>query len=352
MFNSKTLFIVGAGASKEAGLPIGNELADIISKLLHFEFDFGRVTKGDVHFINNFISHFRDNQELDAYLVAGRQISDGIHLANSIDNYIDTHRENAAIQLCGKAAIVYSILNTEMGSILSADPDNFDHLAFYRKLRDTWYLDFASILFDGRALSDIDSMFDDISIICFNYDRCIEQFLTYALQPLYVIDQNRAEELVAKLKIYHPYGTVGILPTGQRSNGVRFGCNPWGVDAVELASEIKTYTEQVEDKEVLQGIKGEVASAETLVFLGFAFHPQNMELLTPDERTGDKRIFATALNISDQDSVVVRRQALQLSVNDHLAAELSDRNYPDIQIRNDIGCCDLFRNYRRRLSLI
>jgi hypothetical protein len=34
MFGRKTLFILGAGASKEAGLPIGTELAYKISELL------------------------------------------------------------------------------------------------------------------------------------------------------------------------------------------------------------------------------------------------------------------------------------------------------------------------------
>src|SRR5712671_5790889 len=34
MFRRKTLFILGAGASQEAGLPVGTKLADYISELL------------------------------------------------------------------------------------------------------------------------------------------------------------------------------------------------------------------------------------------------------------------------------------------------------------------------------
>src|SRR4051794_29485711 len=39
MFQSKTIFVVGAGASKEVGLPIGAELRDIIGEKLRFTFD-------------------------------------------------------------------------------------------------------------------------------------------------------------------------------------------------------------------------------------------------------------------------------------------------------------------------
>ena len=44
----KTLFIVGAGASEEAGLPVGGELKNQIAGLLNFDHDaFSRVVKGD-----------------------------------------------------------------------------------------------------------------------------------------------------------------------------------------------------------------------------------------------------------------------------------------------------------------
>jgi NAD-dependent SIR2 family protein deacetylase len=39
MFRSKTLFVVGAGASSEAGLPTGYELKNKIAELLNFHFE-------------------------------------------------------------------------------------------------------------------------------------------------------------------------------------------------------------------------------------------------------------------------------------------------------------------------
>jgi hypothetical protein len=49
MLRHNTVFVVGAGASKEFGLPVGSELAAEISKKLDINFDrFGReVLSGD-----------------------------------------------------------------------------------------------------------------------------------------------------------------------------------------------------------------------------------------------------------------------------------------------------------------
>ena len=47
-----------------------------------------------------------------------RQISSAIRLVNSVDNYIDTHRQDARVAMLAKAAIIYSILKAERASTL------------------------------------------------------------------------------------------------------------------------------------------------------------------------------------------------------------------------------------------
>lgn len=53
MFESKTLFVVGAGASAEIDLPVGSALLETIAKKLKIEFK-GRVERisGDIELIN------------------------------------------------------------------------------------------------------------------------------------------------------------------------------------------------------------------------------------------------------------------------------------------------------------
>ena len=46
---------------------------------------------------------------------------------------------------------------------------------------DTWYSAFAQILFQDVPHSQVNGVFDGISIVCFNYDRCIEHYLTCEL---------------------------------------------------------------------------------------------------------------------------------------------------------------------------
>ena len=53
MFRSKTLFVVGAGASKEVNFPIGTELTEEIAQLWDFEFDLNQLKKGDKMFVRH-----------------------------------------------------------------------------------------------------------------------------------------------------------------------------------------------------------------------------------------------------------------------------------------------------------
>ena len=114
------------------------------------------------------------------------------------------------------------------------------------------------------------SVFENVTIICFNYDRCIEQFLTYWLISVYGISYGDAQELVAGLKILRPYGAVAPLPIGGGA-GVDFGANLRFLDLRPLIQNIKTFTEQIGDENVMSEIRSAVAGAETIVFLGFAY---------------------------------------------------------------------------------
>jgi hypothetical protein len=55
MFNRQTLFILGAGSSYEAGLPVGKGLAKLIGAKMDIRFDFGttHVGSGDLDLFNH-----------------------------------------------------------------------------------------------------------------------------------------------------------------------------------------------------------------------------------------------------------------------------------------------------------
>jgi len=119
----------------------------------------------------------------------------------------------------------------------------------------------------GVPKENVSEIFDRVSFINFNYDRCVEHFLFHALQKLYTLPEKDAKAIVDNLNIIHPYGIVGDGDFGNTS-----------ADYVALADGIKTYTEQVGNADVMLSLGAEVARAEAMVFLGFAYHSQNMEL--------------------------------------------------------------------------
>lgn len=339
MFRRNTVFIVGAGASSEVGLPVGSELATRISDLMRFEFDLGRMTKGDGEIYAAWNRHFPDGDKLDEHLRAARRISDGIFLVKSIDNFLHIHEHDECLKFCGKTAIVRSILEAERTSKLFIDQADRSQTINIQDIDNTWYVEFAKMLTVGRRKEDLGDLFDEISIVCFNYDRCIQHFLIHALVLLYSIRQEEAEAVVSSLEIYHPYGTVGELQTNLNPQGTPFGDRVDGETLLRLSNGIRTFNEQVDDAETLNALKSNIADAETLVFLGFGYHEQNMELLQPAEKGRIQRAFGTARNISEFDCIQVRNKI----------SNLGKREFQIMQIDKKLMCINLFQEFQMNL---
>jgi len=112
--SNKTVFVVGAGASEEANLPTGDGLKTEIAKLLDIQFDhvFGEKLQSGDHKIVQALRFVvqrnnRSRRDISPFLEEVWHIRDALPLAISIDNFIDAHRDNEKITLCGKLAIVF-----------------------------------------------------------------------------------------------------------------------------------------------------------------------------------------------------------------------------------------------------
>jgi hypothetical protein len=347
MFKKRILFIIGAGASCEFGLPIGPALANAIADKVNITArEFGEETRtGDPEIISQL--QRRNHQFLNQYITAAHTIRDGVRFASSIDDFLDLHSTNEFVKTVGKIAIVKSILEQERRSNLYFDKSNIYNTMKVSSFEDTWLIKFVRMLGRGVPKEAVGNIFNKVAFICFNYDRCIEQTLYHALQQLYSIDSRQAGEILKKLDIIHPYGMVGDLKTDVQ-NGVAFGGDPHRLseDYSALSDRIKTYTEQVEDEYLLEQIHEHMHKAERIVFLGFAFHDQNMKLLKPKDGLKKKEIYGTAFGMSDSDVTVIRHQLLSFFKDG------SDREVMDVrpnEIRNDLKCADLFDQYTRSL---
>ncbi len=352
MRNPRTLFVIGAGASVEADLPIGKQLIDIVASKLNFKVEQGSLREGtgDFNIVDVLQQRTQTREGIDTYLEAAWRVRDGIIFSNSIDSFIDVHRDDQDIQLCGKLAIAKTILEAERNSKLFIDKPKGE-FADLEGLKKTWFFEFVRHLNDGVRKAEISRIFEKVSFIIFNYDRCFEHFMYHALQRHYGISENDAASVMKSLTIFHPYGTIGDLPWEDRA-GIPFGFGANRANMQFMASRIKTYTEQIEGHETLLAVREAVKKADTLVFLGFSYHPENMKLLNPGEKCSTERVFGTAFGISSSDVGVIVDQIRQLVRRELSQETMRGRSVTisePIYIRNELKCAGLLQEYSRSL---
>lgn len=350
MFESRTLFVVGAGASCEAGLPSGESLKDKIASALNLRFDEwgSNLQVGDHQVLGALQNAAKDLgfNSVSPLLHKCWRIRDVVPAASlSIDNFIDAHRGDDLMELCGKLGIVFSILAAERSSKLrSVDRASKDFRL--TELRNSWYSSFFNKLTEQVRKADVEDIFSNVSIITFNYDRCIERYLVQALSEYYDLTTEHAGRVVSTLRIYHPYGQVGRLHFQHGdAHAVPFGAD--NANYYELAKQVNTFSEGLSDNEMLVHLHDEVKTANSIVFLGFAFHPINMKLLTPDHPTQARRIFATTLGLSDADEAVIQNDIGKMlgHVNEH---QMVQRGVSTEMAK--LTCSDFFKAYFRSIG--
>lgn len=344
---ANTVFVLGAGASKEVALPTGYELKNKIQDLLNIRFEHWSQSQGDYLIVESLRRVVQKDDgsrgDINPYLHQAAHIREALPQAISIDNFIDAHRDNKEIELCGKLAIVRAILQSEQSSLLYFDRNQRDKLDF-KALENTWFLPFFQLLTENCGIDDLEERFSQVSLIIFNYDRCLEHFLINALMNYYKVLEEQAAQLVNMIRIYHPYGAVGYLPWQNQGNVMNFGEDPNAEQLLEIAKGIKTFTEgTAPDSSEISEIRNCIKNTERLVFLGFAFHELNMELLKPNGGVSktdfsNVKCFATALDISNSDKSVITEQISELYLTE-VQANMAD-----------VTCKDLFIEYRRSLA--
>lgn len=349
MIEKRTALIVGAGASAECGLPVGSKLKDRIAKLLDIRFEHGsRQISGDPTICDALRQAVQQEQppsrDINPHLHACRRIRDAMPQAMSIDNFIDVHQGDNCVELCGKLAIVRSILEAEKGSHLYFDPHRGDRAPRFEALQVTWFNSFFQLLTENCRAPELEKRFAGLTLIVFNYDRCIEHFLYYALQNYYSITAEQAAALLTKLGIFHPYGSVGLLPWQGRDGAVDFGAEVGAKTLLDLAQQIRTFTEGTDPaRSDIEHIRSRLFQSQLVLFLGFAFHRLNLQLLSAEGvahvNPSETKYFGTAVGLSDSDCSEIRTEL----------SALGGVRVKQIYIRNGLTCAKLFSEYWRSL---
>ncbi len=345
MFKTKTVFVVGAGASSEVGLPYGkgfkNELANTLD--INREWAEGRAT-GDQSIAAALNERMKATgkarDEIHKYLNAARSISKILPLEASIDELLFHHSGNNEMALCGKLAIARRIIDAEKDSALyPLDRGEID----FRRIADSWFDPLWKLMKQGSHANDPSAIFQNVSFIVFNYDRCIEHFLYHALQRSSGLSSVDAAQVLQNLQIFHPYGSLGKLPWQNSADPTDFGENVLSDEKLlAVADSIKTVSDGLGDQTERTKIQSAIREARTIIFIGFAFHEQNMRLMKPkDNSSYQVRIFATAKGIAESDASAVKEKISEL---------LDGGMYVEQVVYK--SCVDFFGECSHRLSML
>jgi hypothetical protein len=290
MINNPTVFVVGAGASAELGFPLGRQLATEIGRDLSFRFEADQLTDGDSRLYsylkeisrNGFQTLLASSGRLQSILGTFPSIDEALHYLSS---------DLAAIEI-GKMCIANRIINAESEAFKRSSLES---------MNDSWLSNFFSLALSGHTRETAANAFAYTTIVCFNYDRVIEQYLFLALQSRAGLSDKQAAEAIKNLTILRPYGGLGPLPFhGKPEDAIHFGSAAFHLTS--MAANIRTFTEPVEPSHGHDAVKSALKRASTVVILGYGYHQQNNRILRIGHEyqgSNQKRCFATVYGVDN-----------------------------------------------------
>lgn len=337
---TKVVFVVGAGASKEFGLPTGAELKATIAGLVAVRdrpaFDFKN------EYFKDIVWEHRSKPNYGDLLQAGELISGNMELAPSIDNFVDSHRSNTSVKLIAKLAIAKSILDAEKASKLFVSPSNKYNKLNFQLSRDAWLPTLFRSIVAQRDFDEFLQILKGLAFISFNYDRCIHQFFYFAARNYFDLDDQKARKVIERLNVIYPYGTIGPL---RFHGGPDTGFGSEEIQSVlDAQSRIRTFTDGVAD-----GFSDDAAKliegVERVFFLGFAYSPLNMKIILNEEQFQVGGVYGTSKGLSETSKTEVLQQIERHFVKGIVGTvrvELGQR----ISLR-DSTCADLIMEHAR-----
>lgn len=284
MIETKTVFVLGAGAHVSYGYPSGDQLKSQVAMVLKNaqgaldEMDLQRLvplgkTEGKVIGYES-IKHIGLNLEASAHL--------------SVDAYLNTnsHVEGAAV--FGKAAIAQVLLGYENRGRVTSDDD--------------WISYLMSEMVHGVKGAGVEAAKqfaekNKVGFVTFNYDRHLEKTLLHKLLGSYTLSPKEAIAALRSVEICHVFGMLGDWPDEGRTND-------WiaAVDRIQLIHEAKEA-----NKEVAQA-RRMLREAHVICILGFGYHDENITLVELGAAIGNCKGYIATSRFGMTDGEWIRRR--------------------------------------------
>ncbi len=243
MITTQTVLVLGAGVSIPYGFPSGGELINTVLENLdgwrNIFCEHGIQEK----LIGEFYQELRLSQQL------------------SIDAFLENRPEFLSI---GKLSIALSLFPCENEkSLFELGKQN---KGCYRYL-------FSKLSIGWEEFGD-----NKVSIITFNYDRSLEQFLFTAIKHSYGKSDEQCAEVLGRIPIVHVHGSLGSLPW-QSQNSKPYNSDYSEMDLSRAIERIIVISEGHENSPEFQQAKQIMEEAKRRYFLGFGYHPKNIQRL-------------------------------------------------------------------------
>jgi len=294
MIEKRTVFVLGAGASKPYGYPTGIELRRRVIKnykrlisMMHSRGDDWTAYLPDPKTVAQFVEKFNKSD------------------TNSIDLFLSRHSSDDAMVKRGKMAICSVILHCERKSQFND--------ALYDTRHEDWYNYLFMRMTDSmRTDSDLAFSNNQVSFITFNYDRSLEFYLHQALTNSFGAEHREfLEDELKKIEIVHIHGCIAKLPWQEAINTriLKYPVSELrAIDLIETAKQIKVVGEIDEDESIIKTHEL-LKKAEQIFFLGFGFASENFEILDiPNSLSTDGRVYGTVLGFSEREIKSIRSQ--------------------------------------------
>jgi hypothetical protein len=274
LISKPTVFILGAGASRMYGFPLGAELKNQVLQKLDNE---------GASLFERYYSMGFEPSEVEDFRDALRESG-----VDSVDAFLE-HRGGEFLKI-GKTAIAEALIPFEDESkLFGQDADWYGYLL-------------------GKLNAPLDQFHKNrLTILTFNYDRSLEWYMFKALQARYGLKENEVIKLLGNLQVVHLYGVLGSLPW----DGGGRAYNPSTQEhQIPLARDkIKIIHEDLAGDLEFNKAKAELAIAERIVFLGFGYNRINVQRLHPEKwRSVEEPILGSAFGLTRLEKIIAARQ--------------------------------------------
>jgi hypothetical protein len=146
---------------------------------------------------------------------------------------------------------------------------------------------------------------NQLAVVTFNYDRSLELFLFTRLKNLWGLTDEGCRLLVRLIPLVHVYGQLGKLPEVNDGEGRAFGAGLDHEGVTMAMKEMQVIHEAQTNSAELQHARKLLHWADRILFLGFGFHPKNLERLGVRE-FGARAVGGTAFNLLEGERQPIR----------------------------------------------